>query len=318
MNEFDIIERYFKQCTMPRKDVVTGIGDDAAILQLPDACSLVASTDTLVKGTHFRGDVSAYDIGYKSLAVNLSDMAAMAAEPLWVTLSLTLPENNESWISEFSRGFCELAKIYNVALVGGDISRGPLAITVQILGAVPHGGGVKRDGARPGDNIYVTGHLGMASFALSLLMAEDPDSGAPPEDCLLRLNRPEPRINIGLAMRGFVSAAIDISDGLAGDLGHLLEASSVGAEINLNAIPVATAMKDLTVDEIRSFCLNRGDDYELCFTADQKQHESVAKISREYACEISRIGKITASKQLIWLTASGDRVELTADGYRHF
>ena len=318
MTEFDLIEQYFKKQVRPAPGVVEGIGDDAALLKVPEGHILAVSTDTLINGVHFPVNTSAYDIGYKSLAVNLSDMAAMGANPLWTTLSLTLPDNDEGWISEFTMGFLKLANLHEVTLVGGDLSHGSLTITVQILGSIPEGCEIKRSGAVPGNSIYVTGQLGMASYSLSILMGEQPEIRHPPEDCLNRLNRPEPRVKIGIALRKLASAAIDVSDGLAADLGHLLKSSSVGAEINIQKLPFHEALKCMPEDKIRTYCLNRGDDYELCFTSDHCNHETVKNIGKEYGCQITRIGKIIIGNGLNWISSNAEKIELDTNGYRHF
>ena len=318
MTEFEIIEQYFKKKISPAPGIVEGIGDDAALLKVPEGHILAVSTDTLINGVHFPVNTSAYDIGYKSLAVNLSDMAAMGASPLWTTLSLTLPDNDELWISEFSKGFIDLANLYGVSLVGGDLSHGAMTITVQIMGSIPEGSEIKRSGAVPGDSIYVTGYLGMASYSLSILMGEQPEIRYPPEDCINKLNRPDPRVKIGIALRKLASAAIDISDGLAADLGHLLKSSSVGAEINLQMLPVHEALNHMPEDKIRVYCLNRGDDYELCFTTDHCNHETVKKISKEFGCHITRIGKIINGRGLNWIASNAEKIELDNNGYRHF
>jgi thiamine-monophosphate kinase len=317
-NEFNIIERHFKNKSKFCNNILTGIGDDAAILKLKEGQHLAVSTDTLVNGIHFSKNTSAYDIGYKSLAVNLSDMAAMGAEPLWATLSLTLPDKNESWITDFTKGFFNLANKYNVALVGGDLTHGPLSITVQIIGSIPSGIALCRDRAVVDENIYVTGVLGMASLALSILTGEISGQNKPTQECLIRLNRPDPRVNIGLSLRGLASAAIDISDGLAADLGHILSGSSVGAEIILDNIPIYNKLDNIEYSKMLSYGLNRGDDYELCFTANKKHHDDINIISNQNNCEITCIGKITNGSQLIWKTITGEKVDIESGGYQHF
>jgi thiamine-monophosphate kinase len=316
--EFDLIEHHFKKRSVNCKNILTGIGDDAAILKIKEGQHLAVSTDTLVSGIHFPKNVSAYDIGYKSLSVNLSDMAAMSAEPLWATLSLTLPDKNEPWITEFTKGFFDIANKHSVALVGGDLTHGPLSITVQIIGSIPAGMALCRDRAIADENIYVTGVLGMASLALSILNGEISGYTKPTDECLNRLNRPDPRVNIGLSLRGLASAAIDISDGLVADLGHILKASSVGAEIILDNIPIYNKMTNIEHKQILSFGLNRGDDYELCFTANKKFHDEMKIIANRNNCEITCIGKITHGNKLIWKTKSGELVDIDSGGYQHF
>lgn len=258
LNEFELIDHFFAQQTQNRSDVMLGIGDDAALLQAPANQLLVTTTDTLISGVHFPIDTSPYDIGYKALAVNLSDLAAMGAEPAWVTLALTLPEANTQWLQEFTRGFFALASRYNVQLVGGDTTRGALSITVQAFGFVPPNRALRRSGAKPGDAIYVTGNLGDAGFALQQKM----------EPFLVRLNRPEPRIETGLALRDIATSAIDISDGLVADLGHILKASGVGASLDVPVLPISSELlAAVGLEKAWQLALTAGDDYELCFTA---------------------------------------------------
>ncbi|MEX2353373.1 MAG: thiamine-phosphate kinase, partial [Gammaproteobacteria bacterium] len=245
LSEFDIIDQIFNQSRGAGRHVICGIGDDAAIIKVPDAHQLVVATDTLVNGVHFFEDAAPYDIGFKSLAVNLSDMAAMGAEPVWLTLSLTLPGSDPVWIKEFARGLFDLAGHYGVSLVGGDLSKGPLSITIQIMGTVPDNQALKRCGAKPDDDIYITGKPGMAALAVAILKGEIPGLELPSAACLERLNRPLPRVETGQALRDIASAAIDISDGLAADLGHLVQMSGAGAEIELAAIPLADELRQL-------------------------------------------------------------------------
>jgi len=298
MNEFELIDHFFAQQKQSRSDVVLGIGDDAALLQVPPDQLLVTSTDTLISGVHFPIDTSPYDIGYKSLAVNLSDLAAMGAEPAWVMLALTLPQNNENWLKEFTRGFFELIHRYKLQLVGGDTTRGPLSITVQAMGFVPPGMALRRDGAKPDNAIYVTGNLGDAGFALQ-------QKTEPFMNCL---NRPEPRIETGLALRGIASSAIDISDGLAADLGHILKASGVGATVDVTALPISSELRAAVGQEKAwQLALSAGDDYELCFTA--PTDKSVSGIC---------IGHIEKEPGLRLQQGDGKPFVLKSEGFRHF
>jgi len=317
-NEFDLIERYFKGLTEQPDNVSCGIGDDAAIISIPAGDELAISTDTLVENIHFPENTSAFDIGYKSLAVNLSDMAAMAAAPRWATLSLTLPNYAHDWLSEFSRGFSELAGRYEVALIGGDMTRGPLSITVQIMGTVAPGQALTRAGARAGDDIYVTGTLGCAALALSVLQGKQRVHDI--EDCLLRLNRPEPRVAAGQVLSGFASAAIDISDGLAGDLSHLLNASDLAAVVELGAVPVCEKLSGIeSVDDYWRLALASGDDYELCFTAPQASAGILEARLDKRLCPVKKIGRVVARAPGIrWLLETGEEYKLSALAYEHF
>lgn len=317
-NEFDIIEQVFKRNMVEDDDVITGIGDDAALLRVPANEQLAVSTDTLVNGIHFPESTAAYDIGYKSLAVNLSDMAAMAASPRWVTLGLCLPNHDESWLRGFADGFFRLATEFGVQLVGGDITHGPLSINVTIMGTVPAGAALKRDGVKPGDQIYITGKPGMAALALTLLQGELQRDTGIPDDCLQRLNRPYPRVAAGIALRNIASAAIDISDGLAADLGHLLTASGCGAEINLEDIPLHEGLLLLNDEECWRHVLNMGDDYELCFTVAPDSEQLISNLSEKLDCPISPIGRALAGTGIIWRGSDGDSVTRQSSGYQHF
>jgi thiamine-monophosphate kinase len=316
--EFEIIERYFRQAAKQNKSVVCGIGDDAAVLDLPPGRQLVVSTDTLVSGVHFFPDTDPSAIGYKSLAVNLSDMAAMAADPLWVTLCLTLPDNNPDWIQKFAEGFFILADRFNVILVGGDLTHGPLSISIQIMGAVPAGMALKRSGANPGDLVYVTGSLGLAALAVAIKKGETNTYAVAPAVCVEKLNRPEPRVAAGAALRGIASAAIDISDGLAGDLGHILQASSAGAEIDLDKVPVGAELRKLEAAAMWQYALNGGDDYELCFTLPAGQQDKLEQITLQLDCPVTCIGRIIKGHGITWLQGGKPKPGIAGGGYRHF
>ena len=317
-NEFDLIERYFKNLTAQPESVSCGIGDDAAIISIPADCELAVSTDALVAHTHFPEHTRPFDIGYKSLAVNLSDMAAMAARPRWATLSLTLPSPAHAWLSEFTQGFAALAKTHQIALIGGDLSQGPLSITVQIIGTVVRGQALTRTGARVGDDIYVTGALGCAALALAVLQGRQRVDEI--DDCLIRLSRPEPRVEAGRLLFEFASAAIDISDGLAGDLAHLLGASGVSAVVELSAVPVCERLSVIkNVDDYWRLALASGDDYELCFTVSPDSADLLITRLHDNHCPVKKIGRVTAPGQGIrWLLESGEEYSLSASAYQHF
>lgn len=318
VSEFDIIEQVFRLKATAGSNVICGIGDDAALINVPAGQQLVISTDTLVSDVHFFNDADPFDIGYRSLAVNLSDMAAMAAEPRWMTLALTLPDNSIDWLQKFSDGLFSLANQYNVALVGGNIAHGPLSITITIMGTVPAGQALLRSTAHPGDHIYVTGQLGMAALALAMVNGELKPGVQIPQACLERLNRPEPRVQAGLLIRDLASACIDISDGLAADLGHLLKASSRGARIELAAIPVYATLQLLDRSQMWRYALCSGDDYELCFTASPLHRQALEQRLQQAGCLVSRIGEVTIDSQLRWIDADGSDARFEAAGYQHF
>ncbi len=321
-SEFKLIERYFAQRSSASQNsdenIVLGIGDDAALLNVPIGMELAVSVDTLIVGVHFPENTHPADIGHKALTVNLSDMAAMGAQPRWATLALTLPEAGETWLTDFSRGFFALAERYGVHLIGGDTTCGPLSITVQILGLVPQGQALRRSGAQPGDLIYVTGELGDAGLALKLLCGE---VSLTPDDAscsLARLNRPEPRIEAGLALRGIAHAAIDISDGLVADLGHILTASAVGATLYVERLPLSEGVAAL-VRKTRdwSLPLAAGDDYELCFTV-PAQHESRLHDAMKQVCCCTCVGIVENALGMRCELADGTALALNFSGYEHF
>ena len=267
MGEFELIERYFAAVGTTRPDVALGVGDDAAILAVPAGQEHIACTDTLVAGRHFPLDFDAADIGWRALAVNLSDLAAMGADPAWATLALTLPELDEDWLESFVEGLSGIALPHGVALVGGDTTRGPLTLTVQALGLAPKGAALRRRGAQPGDLLYVTGWPGDAAAGLALLQGRLAGGGADRAALELKFRRPEPRVGFGIRLRGVASACIDVSDGLAADLGRLVAASGVGAVVRAAELPLSRALFTLAGEaRAREFALGGGDDYELLFS----------------------------------------------------
>ena len=315
-SEFDIIRRYFMRQLPDRKDVITGIGDDAALLRVPAGVELVVCVDTLVEGVHFPAGTSAAAVGHTALAVNLSDLAAMGAEPAWVTLAMTLPAPDADWLDGFCRGFFKLADRFGVQLVGGDTTQGPLSITVQAHGFVPQGKALQRRGAQPGDHIYVTGSLGDAGVALLL--------GSDAAEALQqRLDFPEPRLAAGQALRGIASAAIDISDGLLADLGHLLAHGQLGASVSVDDVPTSAAFNaalqqghDLT--RLRDLSLAAGDDYELCFTVPEALLGQLDTVRPDFSCSCTRIGTVERPAGIRCYTADGDVYAADARGYEHF
>lgn len=310
--EFELIRTYFTRAGAA-PGVVCGVGDDAALLSVPPGHELAVTTDTLVAGRHFPEDAAPFDIGWKALAVNLSDLAAMGAEARWVTLALTLPAADDVFLAEFSRGFFALAEREGVSLVGGDTTQGPLSITVTAMGVLPAGQALRRDGARPGDDLYVSGPPGDAGLGLRLVLGQWPDdiSDAHAAQVLARLHRPEPRLATGRALRGLASACLDISDGLAQDLGHLLAASGVGAELHLDRLPRSAALAAIDAGFADILALTSGDDYELLFTAPATARDAVT------AQGATAIGRITHETGLRFFR-DGTAVTLPVAGYTHF
>ncbi len=319
LSEFDLIQRYFTPTTPARDDVIQGVGDDGAVLHVPIGMDLVVSVDTLVSGVHFFADVDPAALGHKALAVNLSDMAAMGAEPAWATLALTLPQVDEVWLEAFGRGFFELAEHYGVQLVGGDTCRGPLAMSVQMHGFIQQGAALRRVGAMPGDLIYVTGTLGDAGLALQALQNHQVHSEPHAHYLKGRLERPSPRVFEGLALRGIASAAIDISDGLVADLGHILAASGVGATLEIERLPVSSAFVAVVQgDSCWQLPLSAGDDYELCFTVPVEKQAKVEQVFARFGCGAARIGVIESALGLRCKLASGEILTPPSSGYQHF
>ncbi len=309
MAEFDLIES-IRQRAATRPDVLLGIGDDAALLQPPPGQLLAVSTDVLNEDVHFRASDAPFDIGWKAMAVNLSDLAAMGAQPAWALLTLALPHADAAWLDRFLDGFLTLAGGFGVALVGGDTTRGALSVGVTVHGFVPPEMALRRDGARAGDDLWVTGTLGDAAAALA-----DPSRS----DLLARLNRPTPRVASGLALRGLASACIDVSDGLFADLGHMLRASGVGARVELARLPTSPALARMCDGPDRwLFQCAGGDDYELCFTTPPGRREQVAAVLAQCATSLTRIGRIEETIGLRAVAADGRPWQRRRSGYQHF
>lgn len=318
IREFDLIDRYFSRLSALGENVKCGIGDDAAILEIPEGKELLVSVDTLLENTHFLPKTSAYDIGYKALAVNISDIAAMGAEPCWATLALTIPAIDHQWLQEFARGFATLAAEYNISLIGGDTSKGPLSITVQIMAMADKGRSLLRSGAQVGDLIYVSGCLGAAGLACKSLL-ENTNEKSVPAYCLERLHRPVPRVELARQIADLASAGIDISDGLAADLAHVLTASHVSADVQLQSLPVCEDLKKLEDENlVWQLALAAGDDYELCFTLPEQARAELDERLKNTACPVSCIGKITEGEGIRWLDENAREVQLELDGFRHF
>ncbi|MEO6421458.1 MAG: thiamine-phosphate kinase [Candidatus Nitrotoga sp.] len=316
VSEFDLIRRFFTRDT---PGTLLGVGDDAALLQVGSGLELAVSTDMLVSGTHFFPDTDPFFIGYKALAVNLSDMAAMAAQPRWATLALSLPEIDEPWLQKFSAGFYALADEHHVELIGGDTTRGPLNVCVTILGEVPHSAALRRSGAQVGDDVWVSGVLGDAALALAHIQGHMQLAAQDFAACTSALHQPMPRVALGIALRGVAHSAIDISDGLLADLGHILECSKVGAEITFAALPVSCAVNLYLEQPLGKHCvLAGGDDYELCFTVSAAHRSEVEKISVNLGLLLTRIGTITAEKKCTVRAADGSIINIEDPGYDHF
>ncbi|UJP02592.1 MAG: thiamine-phosphate kinase [Nitrosomonas sp.] len=319
-SEFDIIRRYFKR---PVTNAILGAGDDAALISVPAGAELAISADTLVSGRHFFADADPYRLGYKSLAVNLSDMAAMGAKPRWALLALTLPEElvnqDTAWLAEFSQGFFALADQHDVELIGGDTTAGPLNIGIQIIGEVAAGKALRRSGAQPGDDIWVSGKLGDAALALHHELQQitlEPEEIA---QCLPSLLTPVARVELGQRLIGLAHSAIDISDGLAADLGHILVASEVAACINIVDIPCSAVLEKYRQQSMAIDCLLAGgDDYELCFTAAKAKRREIEKLSGELSLPLARIGEIHSGAGLTVKDAQGKAMTLDSKGYDHF
>ena len=318
LSEFDLIRKYFDRVLKETNDTRQGIGDDAAIISVPDGMELALSMDTLVQDVHFHASTRPEDLGYKSLAVNLSDLAAMGAEPRWATLSLTIPGADQSWVEKFSRGFFDLADQIPVALIGGDLNKGPLSVTVQVHGLLPAGQAILRKGAKPGDLVYVSGYPGEAGLGLRLLnkMINIPE--AHHDRVLERLHRPEPRITLGLKLREIANSAIDISDGLIADLSHMLDAGQCGAMINLDALPLSAAFDDIDkIEDTWEIVLTSGDDYELCFTVNEDQGE-ILDNEPGFDLPVTCIGKIISEQEIKLIKPDNTEFKLSGSGFRHF
>lgn len=308
-SEFELIARHFTRGT---SHTVLGVGDDGALIAPTPGHELVISTDMLVEGTHFLADTDAGDLGWKTLAVNISDLAAMGALPRWATLAAALPAADEVWIEAFARGFFACASKHGVDLIGGDTTRGPRSFCVTILGEVPAGQALRRDCAKSGDSIWVSGQPGRAALGLAHLQGRTRLAGPRLADCLAALHRPQPRVALGLALRGVASAAIDVSDGLLADLGHILEQSALAARLQIPGLPAAGLERDCL--------LAGGDDYELVFTIAASLDGKVAALGAELGLPLTRIGATTDGTpgELSLQDANGQLITPTRCGYDHF
>ncbi len=310
LSEFELIKRYFTGKKIINSHVRLGVGDDCALLTVPGGYELAVTMDTMVEGVHFFPDVAPDDLGHKLLAVNLSDLASMGAEPIAITLALTMPKVDTSWLEQFVEGFGKLARSHNVDLVGGDTTRGPLTLSLQAMGFVPVGKALRRSGANPGDLIYVTNKIGDAGLGLKIARG-DYDAGPENEKVLRQFNRPDPRINEGIKIRDYATSCIDLSDGLLADLTHILEASHVGACINWEKIPFSKAVHHY-IKETGDWQMpiNAGDDYELCFTVNPQKAELID-------IDCYHIGFIETGPGLK-LNKAGLTQEIASYGFEHF
>ena len=319
MGEFDLITRYF---TRPAKRAVLGVGDDCALWQIQPGMQLAVSTDMLVEGRHFLSTVPPKRLGHKALAVNLSDLAASGAKPVAFTLALAMPRIDEAWLQGFSVGLLALADQHTCELVGGDTTQGPLTICITVMGEVPPGDALLRQGAHVGDDIYISGSVGDARLALEVMRGQITLSASDFESCRQRMEQPQPRIALGLALRGVANACIDVSDGLAGDLGHVLKASQVGAVLTTDWVQdsaaISVAMQSLPFARRLDMALAGGDDYELLFTAAPEQAEAVQHAANEADVSVTCIGRITTGSGLQVLDLQGVPMSRRFASFDHF
>jgi thiamine-monophosphate kinase len=315
-SEFELIDRYFKR---PTRHTVLGAGDDGALVRPSPGMELVISTDMLVAGTHFLANTDPADLGWKTLAVNVSDLAAMGATPRWALLAAALPAATESWIAAFAKGFFECAQAFDVDIVGGDTTRGPRNFCVTIFGEVPPGQALLRSGARAGDEIWVSGRPGLAALGLAHLQGRCALAEPALTACLSALHRPQPRVALGLALRGIASAAIDVSDGLLADLGHILEESKAAATVHVERLPGDALSAGVDEALARDCLLSGGDDYELVFTAPPSRHADIEALATTLPLALTCIGSIEAGAAgTLRLLDQGQLVTPSQRGFDHF
>lgn len=319
MGEFDLIKQYFLRKSL-QNDVILSVGDDCAITSIPTGYQLAITTDTLVEGTHFLPSISPADLAYKSVAVNLSDLAAMGATPAWVSLALTLPEIKEEWLAEFSQSLFAILERYGVSLIGGDTTKGPLSITLTAQGFLPENQGLFRHQAKVGDWIFVSGFLGDSAAGLDLLLQNRKIENESDRYFIQRHLHPTPRVELGLALRSFSCCALDISDGLLADLEHILERSQVGAEIYLENLPLSRHLcMQYEQTQAEKFALTGGEDYELCFTVSEEKREAMEQVLRSQGIKVTCIGKILPQTSGLNLLKNGEKVALPEHcGFDHF
>ncbi|HTD73849.1 MAG TPA: thiamine-phosphate kinase [Steroidobacteraceae bacterium] len=320
LGEFELIRRFFLAPAAARRDsgVILGIGDDAALLELPKGTDLVASVDTIVAGRHFLQGADARAIGHRALAVNLSDMAAMGATPAWATLALTVPNADSAWLDKFAAGFLALADAHAVALVGGDMTRGPLTISVQILGHAPHGTSLRRSGAKAGDLLAVSGTLGDAAAGLAFLKEPPAMPSAAVDALVRRFEYPTPRVQLGIAARGIATAAMDLSDGLIGDLPKLAHASGLAAHVSVDQLPTSQDMRAaVALSQARDWALAGGDDYELLLAVPPNRFAEMAGAADQLNLTLTPIGELRAGAGVKW-SLNGEDFVPGVSGYDHF
>jgi thiamine-monophosphate kinase len=321
LGEFDLIRLFFQERQTPRgqSGVILGIGDDAAVLALPPNTELVAAVDTLVAGRHFPEATAAHSIGHRALAVNLSDLAAMGATPAWATLALTLPVVDATWLGQFAEGLLELADAHDVALVGGDTTRGPLTVSVQIMGHVPCGTALRRSGARAGDLLAVTGTLGDGGAGLALVTAgATPPAPLAAQELIQRFDYPTPRVRFGSAARGIATAAMDLSDGLVGDLPKLAHASGVAAHVAVELLPLSDALRAaVPYAQARDWALAGGDDYELLLAVPAPRYADLAASADQLNLRLTVIGEIRAGSGVTW-SQNGSEFAPSVRAWDHF
>ena len=319
MGEFDLIKRYFSRKSL-QNDVILSVGDDCAITSIPTGYQLAITTDTLVEGTHFLPSISPADLAYKSVAVNLSDLAAMGATPTWMSLALTLPEIKEAWLAEFSQSLFAILDRYGVSLIGGDTTKGSLSITLTAQGFLPENQGLFRHQAKVGDRIFVSGFLGDSAAGLDLLLQNRKIENESDRYFIQRHLHPTPRVELGLALRSFSCCALDISDGLLADLEHILERSQVGAEIYLENLPLSRHLcTQYEQTQAEKFALTGGEDYELCFTVSEEKREEMEQVLRSQGIKVTCIGKILPQTSGLNLLKNGEKVALPEHcGFDHF
>jgi thiamine-monophosphate kinase len=315
-SEFELIEKYFKR---PTRHTVRSVGDDGAIVRPCPGMELVISTDMLVAGTHFLPNADPADLGWKTLAVNVSDMAAMGAEPRWALLAAALPAATESWVAAFADGFFKCADAFGVDVIGGDTTKGPRNFCVTIFGEVPPGRALLRSGAKAGDEIWVSGAPGMAALGLAHLQGRCALQEPALSTCLTALHRPQPRVALGLALRGIATAAIDVSDGLLADTGHILEESQLAATVHFEAMPQAALVAGAEDELARDCLLAGGDDYELAFTAPAARHGDIEALSATLSLPLACIGSVeTGAAASLRLLDRGKPMESRRRGFDHF
>jgi len=316
LGEFDLIKRFFMPHT--NHTVLAG-GDDAALIAVAAGMELAVSVDALVAGRHFFEDADAYGVGWKCLAVNVSDMAAMGAAPRWATLALTLPAVDAQWLADFARGFLALAADEGIDLIGGDTTRGPLCVCVQIMGEVPRGEALRRSGARAGDDLWVSGTLGDAALALAHARGDLRLHADDLEYAFKRLHQPQPRVALGRGLLGRATSAIDVSDGLVGDVGHIAAASEVRASIRWDSIPLSmVGMRYADHPLVRQAALAGGDDYELAFTAPASVRQEIDALAAQVGVGVTRIGMMESGSGVVVLDRQGEPISLTESGFDHF